>query len=161
MEALGFDLKYFLFQLANFVILFLILRKLLHKPLTDLLEKRRLEIAGGLENAEKMKVALAETESRQEEILEEARKKARAFIEETKVQAKELELHLSNEASEKAAQILARTQEELQTEREEFRRQLRNEMTDLVLQATEKVLEGAISTKEKQQHIEKLVKDLA
>jgi len=64
MEALGFDLRYFLFQATNFVLLFFILRAVLHKPIFGMLEKRRIEIEGGLENAEKMKVALAETEQK-------------------------------------------------------------------------------------------------
>lgn len=161
MEALGFDLTYFLFQLGNFVVLFLILRKLLHKPLTTLLEKRQQEIEEGLENAEKAKTALAETEVRQQELLETARGEARQLVESTRAQAKELESKLQAEAAAKAAELLERTQEELQAEREKFRAELRAEMAELVTTATEKVLDGTVSVKDKQSHIEKLVKEVA
>lgn len=161
MEALGFDLKYFLFQLVNFVVLLVLLRMVLHKPLTALMDKRRVEIQEGLENAEKMKLALAETETKQQALLEEARLEARQLVEETRGQAKELEAKLQQEAAAQAASVLERAQEELAAEREQFRQELRAEMANLVLTATEKVLDGTVSVKEKQAHIEKLVKELS
>jgi len=161
MEALGFNLKYFLFQLANFALLFIILRALLHKPLAKFLEDRRNEIASGLENAEKMKLALASTEAKQLEVLEEARKEARALIEESRAQAKALELKLLEDSQKKAEELLERTKEEMAAERTVFRQELRAEMAELVVHATERVLEDTVSLKEKQQHIDKLVKEIA
>lgn len=161
MEALGFDLKYFLFQLLNFGLLFFLLKYLLHKPLLALLDKRKAEIQSGLDNAEKMQVAIAETEESQRLLMEETRAQARLLLDETKAQAQAVESQLREEAVKKASELLERAQAELAAEREEQYRQLRLELTNLVVTATEKVLSNAVSIEEKRKQVEKIVKELA
>ena len=51
MEKLGLNLGYLLVQIFNFLILFVILRVWVYKPILGLLEKRRENIAQGLEDA--------------------------------------------------------------------------------------------------------------
>lgn len=161
MESLGFDLKYFLFQLANFVLLFILLRSLLHKPLRNFLESRQKEISDGLTNAEKVKEALADAEVKQQELLEKARGEARKLIETSRQEAKDLGVEMQQEAAAQATAVLERAQDELQAEREKFRTELKAEMADLVVTATKKILDQANLDKEKQQQIEKLVKEVA
>ena len=161
MEALGFDLKYFLYQLANFVVLLFILKKLLHKPLLNLLEKRREEIESGLKNAEAAKKALEQTEEDQKAILENARKEARGLIQVTKEEAKALELKLTEDPAAKAENLMANARPELQHEKEQLREELRTELAELVVTATEKVMNEAITDAEKRKQVDKLVKEVS
>ncbi len=159
MEALGIDLKYFLFQLVNFVVLFLILRKLLHKPLINLLDTRKAEIESGLSNAEKMKHALAEAEAKQDELIADARTKAKALVDETRAQAKELGQQLTDDAKKKADGVLAGARAELAEERERLRSELKQELAEMVVVATEKVLQQPLASAEKKQQVITLVKE--
>jgi F-type H+-transporting ATPase subunit b len=161
MEALGFDLKYFAFQLANFLLLLFILKKLIHKPLISLIEKRREEIEAGLSNAEAAKKSLEQTEVEQRQILEEARSEARKLVEDTKQEAKALELALTESASAKATALVEATRQELATEREMLRKELKAELTEMVVTTTEKVLGEAITDQEKRKQVDKLVKEVA
>lgn len=160
MEALGIDLRWFLFQLGNFVVLSFILTKLLHKPLRKFLDDRQAVIAGGLENAKKMEVALQETETRQRETLEEAQREARKMLDGVKLEAKKLETSLTEGAQAKADKLLEKAREDLSIEREQLRRELRGELAAMVVTATEKVLDGSLTSPEKKQQVAKLVTDL-
>ena len=51
MEALGLNLGYLFVQIFNFLIIFIVLRAWVFKPIMGLLEKRRTAIAQGLEDA--------------------------------------------------------------------------------------------------------------
>lgn len=160
MEALGIDLRWFLFQLGNFIVLFVLLSLILHKPLRKLLEDREKEIKDGLENADRVKLALAETEQRQRETLEEAQREARKMLDAAKLEARALEGKLGEEAQAKAEKLLARAQEEIANERSMLRKELRGELATMVIQATEKVLDTQIDAADKKEQVEKLVKDL-
>jgi F-type H+-transporting ATPase subunit b len=161
MEALGFDLKYFLFQLVNFTLLLVILKKLIHKPLLNLLEKRREEIEAGLKHAAAARKALTQTEEDQKAILENARSEARGLIEVTRQEAKALELSLTEDAAAKAAVLMENARMELSREKELLRQELRQELSALVVIATEKVMGEAITDAEKLKHVDKLVKEVA
>jgi F-type H+-transporting ATPase subunit b len=73
MEALGFNLTWFLFQLGNFALLFFGLSYLLHKPIGKLLDDRRRMVKEALENAENVKRELSETQKQRDELLQETR----------------------------------------------------------------------------------------
>lgn len=161
MEALGFDLRYFLFQATNFVLLFLILRKLLHKPLLSLMEKRSEEISEGLANAERMKVALAETEQKQQELLDAARGEARSMIETTRSEAKKLSEDLKAEAATRAERMLKQAEAELRAERERMFEELRAELAGLVVTAAGKIIESDEASAERTRHARQLVKELS
>jgi F-type H+-transporting ATPase subunit b len=160
MEALGIDLRWFLFQFGNFIVLFVLLSVILNKPLRKLLEDREHEIKEGLENADRMKVALAETEERQRKTLEEAQREAQKMLDAVKAEGKLTEEKLRLEAQEKAEKLLTRAQEDIASERDKLRKELRGELASMVIQATEKVLDEGIDSKTKKDQVEKLVKDL-
>lgn len=161
MEALGFDLRYFLFQATNFVLLFLILRAVLHKPLLSMMEKRRTEIEDGLANAERMKVALAETEKKQQELLDAARSEARDLIETTRAEAKKLSDELKGEAEAKAERTLRQAEAELRAERDKMYEELRSDLAGLVVTAAGKIIQSDTTPEERAKHARQLVKELS
>jgi F-type H+-transporting ATPase subunit b len=55
MDKLGIDPKLLLAQLVNFTIIMLLLKKFLYKPILDMLEKRKKEIAEGVALTAKMR----------------------------------------------------------------------------------------------------------
>lgn len=160
MEALGIDLRWFLFQLGNFIVLFILLSVILHKPLRKLLEDRQSEIKEGLENADRMKTALAEAEERQRKTLEDAQKEARKMFDAAKLEARAIEEKLREEAQEKAEKLLERAQEDIANERDKLRKELRGELASMVISATEKVIDQKIDSNAKKEEVEKLVKEL-
>lgn len=161
MEALGLDIRALAFQLGNFVLLLVILTKLLHKPLKQLMEKRQQEINEGLDNAAKARQQLEEAEAEREKMLAKADTDGRALLEEVKKRATALEATLTADAQEKSEKMLAKTREELGLERQQLVKELRGELATLVVTATEKVLASPIPDAEKRKQMEELVKEVS
>ena len=82
MEKLGINLGYLIVQILNFVVIFVVLRAWVYKPLMAMLEKRRATIAQGLEDARIAEEARANAEKEKERILSEAQTKAAEIVRE-------------------------------------------------------------------------------
>ena len=160
MEGLGINLKFFLFQLGNFVVLLAFLNYLLHKPLTNLLDKRRSDIKEGLEAAEKMKAEASKSEERQRKILADSQAQAAALITQVRQQSLDLEQRLRSEAEIKAKALLEKASQDIKLEGDQMRQELRGELAHMVLTATEKVLSSPLTAPEKEKQIATIVNEL-
>ncbi len=94
MEALGINLGYLLVQILNFAVLFVVLRAWVYQPLLGLLEKRKLAIAEGLENARVAAEARANAEREAEKILNDAQLRASEIVREATERAESLEAEI-------------------------------------------------------------------
>lgn len=77
MEALGLDIKLLLAQIINFGILYFVLKKVLFKPLTKMINMRNKKIQDALKNSEIIEKKLEELEGKERKLLEKAREKGR------------------------------------------------------------------------------------
>src|SRR3990167_3311615 len=77
-------------QIINFLIVFYLLKRFLYKPVLDVLRKREDEIKKGLQEAEKGKKLLEETEEKEKKILRNARLKADEMVKNAKAQGEEI-----------------------------------------------------------------------
>ena len=161
MEGLGINLQQFLFQLANFLVLFFGLTYLLHKPLMKLLDDRTKEIDESLKAAETMKKEQAAFEERQKDLLEKAYKEAKGILEETKQEAKQLETKLQKEAQDKADKLLAAANQQITEEHDRMKRELKEEVATLVVKASEKILEAELPAEATAKQARKLVETLS
>lgn len=77
MEALGLDWKLLLAQVANFGLLFVVLKKVLYKPLMKSLDERNSKIESAIKNSQEIESKLKNIEVKEVELLEKARKDAK------------------------------------------------------------------------------------
>lgn len=82
MENLGLNLGFLLVQIANFAIIFIVLRAWVYQPLMKMLEKRRQVAAQGLEDARLAAEARANAEVDADKIIKEAQVKAGDIVRE-------------------------------------------------------------------------------
>lgn len=158
-EALGLNLKEFIFYLVNFLILVGVLGKFLYKPFLETMENRKKSIQDALDHAtmtnhradEKManyerKIARAESEGR--EIIKAAREKASSQADE-----------IIEEAREQANRILTQAQQEIQRERAKAVAEMQQQVGVLALLAAEKIMEKEIEVNGQDQIIEKVLEE--
>jgi F-type H+-transporting ATPase subunit b len=111
LEALGLNLGYLLVQVFNFAILFVVLRVWVYKPILGLLEKRRITIAQGLEDARIAAEARQNAEQEAQKILADAQAKANQTVREAseraEVQGREVLAAAEAEAAKKREEALA------------------------------------------------------
>src|SRR3990172_6130860 len=113
MEQLGIEPNLLLAQIVNFLIIFFVLSKLLYKPILGMLEKRKKEIAAGLELTEKMRAEEEKMNVRKERILDEARNEARNIVEAGKKEADAQAHDIIEDAHSQAQGIIEKGQEDV------------------------------------------------
>jgi len=151
LEDLGLNLGYLLVQVFNFLIIFVILRAWVYKPIVNMLTKRRAAIAQGLEDARVAAEARQNAEQQAEKILSEAQTKASQIVREASeradVQGRELVLAAEVEASKKREEALS----EIDRERERILGELRGQVGALAMAAAQKLIGASLD--EQRQHV--------
>ncbi|MDP3771300.1 MAG: F0F1 ATP synthase subunit B, partial [bacterium] len=132
-------------QLVNFLILFFLLKKLLYKPVLDLLERRRVLIAEGLRDAERSKERLAGIEGERKQVFEQAEGERRRVLESASLEAEQLHHQRLQAAANEAEAVIMRAKEEAERLRQELLAEVRREVGDLVLRISRKVTKEKLS----------------
>jgi F-type H+-transporting ATPase subunit b len=158
--AFNINLKSFLFQLATFVIVLLILKKWVFPKLVATIEARRQTLEESLVKAKQTEEALAKAELKAGEIINTAREQADRSLAEAKAQAKEVIAKAEASAEVSAQRLLAEAQERLGQERLKLREELKDELADLVLLTTEKVLDEKINESSDRRLVERALKEM-
>ncbi|HLF91346.1 MAG TPA: F0F1 ATP synthase subunit B [Anaerolineales bacterium] len=150
MEALGINGGYFLVQLVNFLVIFVVLRVWVYGPILNLLDKRRETIAQGLEDARVAAEARANAEKDAEKILAEAQAKASQVVKEATERAENATRDIRVAAEADAAKIRETAAADADQERVRILGDLRSQVAALAIAATQKLLNESLD--EKRQH---------
>ena len=106
-----------IFQLINLLILMVAFKKFLFKPVMAILEKRRAEIEGHYEEAEKAETAAKTMKADYEEKMAGAREEADRVIRTATESANAMSQSIVSDAREQAGQIKRRAESEIEMER--------------------------------------------
>ena len=129
-----------LFTIINLVVLYLLLKKFLIKPVTDVMEKRKKLIADGLNEASSAKQEAAKLKSEYEAALTGAREESVRIVEKAQVQAKAEYERIVKEAGVKAGSMLDSAKANIQLEREQTMKALQSEIAGLAMTAAAKIV---------------------
>lgn len=141
-QALGINAPVLITQVTNFLILFLVLRWLLYRPVTELLERRRAMIAEGLEAADRAKQELAAAGATAAETLAKAKHDAQRIVEQARATAEQTGAAIITRADERAAQTVERAKQQAAQERSAMQASLEHELGGLVVAAAAKLVEN-------------------
>lgn len=150
MEKLGLNLGYLLLQIFNFLILFVVLRVWVYKPITGMLEKRRKTISQGLEDARVAAEARANAEKEASRIIMDAEKKANQTVAEARERAEAAAKDVKVAAEADAAKARESALAEVEGERTRILGDLRGQVAALSIAAAQKLVGEALD--EKRQH---------
>lgn len=152
LETFGVNWKLFTFQLINFVIVILVLKKFAFGPIIAMLEQRKNRIAEGEEKLKRIETQLAESEERTAAALDKANADAKRLIDEAKESAANLTEQKSQEAIASAQAILAKAEEAAKAERAQMVNELKADFGKLVAATTASVT-GKVLTEEDKKRI--------
>lgn len=156
----GFEPLLFLAQIINFLILFIIFRKFLYKPILKVLKDREVKIKKGLEDAEEAGKALEEADTRRDKIVAEAGKEAEKILEETRKSAEELRDTILADAKAKSEKIMKEAQDQATLQMTNMEKQAKSVALDLSMALLEKVIGDMFSKDEKEKILKKSVSQL-
>jgi len=150
LDKLGLNLGYLLLQVFNFLILFVVLRVWVYKPILGLLEKRRNTIAQGLEDARVAAEARKDAEKDAAKILADAQAEAGKVVREATERAASAGKDVQAAAEAEAAKVREVAMAEAELERNRILGDLRGQVAALALAAANKLVGEVLD--EKKQH---------
>jgi F-type H+-transporting ATPase subunit b len=135
-RTFGVDWPHLVAQIISFCIVCVLLQRFAYKPVLNMLEERRKQIAQSLEEAAKIKADLAQAEVQRQEILTKADSQATKLIEEARAAAARVEQVETQKAIRSAEQIVAKAREAAEQEHALMLADLKREVGRLVVQTT-------------------------
>jgi F-type H+-transporting ATPase subunit b len=155
LAGLGINLGYLLVQIVSFLIMLVILRAWIYKPVLNMLENRRKTIAQGLEDARIAAEARANAEKEAQEILAKAQQDAAERIREATERADEAAREIKAEAEQEAGELRQAVASEAEQAKTQALGELRGQVAALAIAAAQKVIGETLD--ERRQHA--LIKD--
>lgn len=147
MEQLGLNLGFILVYLFNFLIMLVVLRVWVYKPILGLLDKRRQNIAQGLEDARIAAEARASAEKEAAKIVADAQAEASKIVREANERAQSVAKEVKAEAEAEAAKAREASLAETEVERNRILGDLRGQVAALSIAATQKLVGEALDEK--------------
>lgn len=160
MEALGLNPAGLIAYAVNFVILVVLLRLLLYKPVKQMLEGRKQRIAEGLAAADRAEAAAAEQRAGFERELQEARDAAQAEAAKLAQRSEQVRREVLQAAEREAAELKERAREEIEQERRQAAAELERQTAQLALAIARKVVGEALDQGAQQRLVDQFVRDL-
>jgi len=161
LQDLGVDGPKLIAQLINFAIVLFVLWRFAYKPVLEMLENRRQKIAESMDNAEKIKTELAETQAERDKVLAEANQKAQEMIADAKEAAQQVGEAEGQKAVKQAEEIIRKAREATDADRDQMMSDLRAEIGRLVVETTAKVSGKVLTTEDQQRLIDETNRELA
>jgi F-type H+-transporting ATPase subunit b len=135
------DVSLLIAQAVNFALVFAALYFIAVKPLRKLVANRTEEITKGLTDAEENKTLLEASKAEHKAMIVAAQKEAQAIVEAAKASAREEGKMLIEQAQAAGAEALVRGKADLAAERNKMLAEAKSELADMIVSATERVLE--------------------
>lgn len=158
LNQFGFDIKLFIAQIVNFLVLAFLFKKFLYKPILTTLKKRETTIKKGLEDALGAQKALENAESEKNEILQKASQEAEKIINEARKVAEEARDSILDDARAESSKVMANMKEQIKLEKEEFIKESKSIALSLSQSILEESIKGLFDKKEQQSLIQKGMK---
>ena len=153
LESLGIDWKLLLFQIANFLLLLFILKKVLYKPLLGFLEARRKKIEEALEKSDKLEEEWQKMKALQREKMSEIEKEASLIVEKARSDAEKKEKEILLATQEKSEKIMEEARQDISREKDKILAEVKKEAADYVVFAAERILKRTINEQDEKELI--------
>ncbi len=150
MDALGINLGFFIAQIVNFGIIFLLLSRGVWPRVIDMLDERAKKIEQGLEKEKEAQDTLAKAEREREEELRQARVEGQKVIEEARQRGDEQVQQALGEAKSEAEQIRTQARAQAEDERNRILGEARGDIVSLAIAAAEQLIGKSLGDKQQQ-----------
>ena len=149
-----------IFAWCNLLILYFFLRKLLFKPVKNMIDSRQKEIDDMYSDAEKLRADAAVMKSDYEEQLAHAREESEEILKNAVRRAQLREEEILIEANGKASRVMKRAEEQVEMEKKRAINEVKNEVSDMAIGIASAVIERDISREEHEALIDEFIRTM-
>src|SRR5947209_19702511 len=143
-NTLGLNWQGLLWHAANFIVLFLLLRMVLFKPVVGMLDARAQRVRDSMGQADQARRAAEQAETDRQTLLAETRREAEAIRSRADEQAKRILADAEGRAKERQQLIEQQAEATARQIEERVMAQVRVQLADLVVTAVDRVTRGAL-----------------
>ncbi len=147
-------------SLGNLVLLFLIVKKFLYKPVKNMLKTRQSTIDGNLASAEEAKANALADQKLYNDKLKDAKIQADGIIKDAVDTANEREKEIISQAKEKADGIVRQAQIDAELERKKAEESIKKEIVEVSSMLTEKLLEREVTKEDHKNFIDSFIESI-
>ncbi len=157
MEFVSLDTWTLIFTWVNLFILFLIMKKLLFKPVTKMLEQRENEVSSMYEKAESAQKNAEQLEGEYTQKLSEAKEEAQRIMKDATDAANKKGEQIVSDAQQKASAAIAKAQREIEREKLSAVSEIKKDIASIAVSVAEKVIEKDINEKDYERLVEEFI----
>ncbi|MBP5579307.1 MAG: F0F1 ATP synthase subunit B [Ruminococcus sp.] len=144
---------------VNTVILFVLLRIFLFKPINKIKAERTRTIQNNLDSAEKAKTEAEELRKQYEDSISEAKEKANRIIMKAHEDAEAESSAIIKKSQEEAEKIVADADKTIENERKRVLRQAQSEIADLAIEAASRIIGENVDDEKNRRLVDKFLSE--
>ena len=150
MDLLTPELGLFVWTLLAFIIVFFILKKFAWKPILQTLGEREKGIADSIATADRVKSEMAQMQSENEKLMQQAREERSVMMKEAKQMSEQIVAKAKEDTRAIADKMIADAQQQIQQQKMAAMTDVKNQIGTLAVEVAEKVLRRQLSTEDAQ-----------
>lgn len=160
-KTFGVDWPHLIAQIISFSIVCVLLYLFAYRPILNMLEERRKQIAQGLADRESIKAELARTEAERHQVLLRANEDAARLIEEARAAGVRIQEQEMRRAVTSAEQILRQAHDVAQQEQARMLAEVKRQVGELVVETTAAVARKVLTAEDQRRLAEEAARQLA
>ena len=149
-----------IFQILNLLLLMVLFKKYLFKPVTEILEKRQAEIEGHYQEAQQAETDAKAMKADYESKMAGARQEADRVIKTATESANAMSASIVEDARTQADQLKRRAQTEIDLERRRAFDEAKGELSGIALDIASQVIEREVNEKDHEAFINEFIKNV-
>jgi F-type H+-transporting ATPase subunit b len=157
--SLGINLPLLVVFVVNFIVLLVMLRLFLYKPVMKVLDERAQKTKDAMELAEATKKEYEQAKGEVQKQIEKGRQEAQAIIAQAMQVGERLKEESRQEASKQVQVMIDRARSELEAERDKIVGDLRREFVEIAIAAAEKVIKETLDREKHRKLIEETLQE--
>lgn len=156
-EVISLNIWQILISLCNLLLLFLILKKFLYKPVKKMLAERQQMIDEQYNSAQEAERSALQSKAEYEEKIKNAQSEADVIIKKARAKAERRSDKIIDEAKQKSDEMLRQAKNEVRMEKKRASSDIKREIAEVSTILTEKILEREINSADHREFIDSFI----
>ncbi|SHJ85878.1 F0F1 ATP synthase subunit B [Tepidibacter formicigenes] len=148
------------FQLVNTFIMYLILKKLLFKPVTEFMAQRTADVSKSYEEAEEAVKKGEEFKAEYEAKINSAKEEAQEIVRKASKRAEERAEEIIKAAQEEVTRLKERAHKDIEREKQKVMNEIKDDISSLAVLAASKIIESDIDEAKHEKLIGDFIKEV-
>jgi len=147
----------FVWTMINLIVLYIVLKRILFKPVTEFMENRKNAISQQLEDSKKSSQKALQLKETYEKMIASVHTDADKILKEATKKAQKEYDEMIRQANADAKTLKEKAKEEIEMERTEMMKNMRSEIASLALEAASKVIEANMDTEANRKLVDEIL----